>query len=201
MQSVKNSSSKVQNKLVNNLKMRQQNSEKPYDDPNSYMVSGIQQHTKSTKRIPQGGGSKYQGSASKVRGDSRSQNRKPTMDMSQGHKEGSLNRKQKTNAGPAKTKEEIQTETVELNQNAREVLEAYQNISQMWAGRNVPFQHRVAFIESVKVLDMKMMAQIFNKEVQDFELDQAPVINCMSTVNRREECLKEIHQISNDLND
>ena len=45
------------------------------------------------------------------------------------------------------------------------MLEAYQNISQMWAGRNVPFQHRVAFIESVKVLDMKMMAQIFNKEV------------------------------------
>jgi len=43
---------------------------------------------------------------------------------------------------------------------------------------------------------MKMMAQIFNKEVQDFDMDQAPVINCMSTVDRREACLKEIHQIN-----
>lgn len=79
--------------------------------------------------------------------------------------------------------------------------EAYQKISKLWADRNVPLQHRVAFIESVKVLDMKMMAQIFNKEVQDFELDQAPVINCMSTVSHREDCLKEIIRLNESLTD
>lgn len=29
----------------------------------------------------------------------------------------------------------------------------------------MPLQHKVSFIEAVKVLDMKMMAQIFEKEV------------------------------------
>ena len=48
---------------------------------------------------------------------------------------------------------------------------------------------------------MKMMAQIFDKEVQDFENNQAPVINCMETVKSREECLKEIHRLNLSLND
>lgn len=169
MQSVKNSNSKIsQNKLVNNLKMRHQNSEKPYDEPNNYMVSG-NQNSKSTKRFPPQGpsnnGSKYQGSGSKVRGDSRSQNRKPTNDLSLGRKDGSLNRKQKGQAVPSKSKEEIEAETAELNHNAKDVQQAYQKIAKMWEDRDVPLQHRVAFIESVKVLDMKMMASIFEKEV------------------------------------
>lgn len=75
--------------------MRPQNSEKPYDDPNNY----IMQNSKSNKRIGQAG-PKYQGSGSKVRGDSRSQNRKPANDMSHGRKDGSLNRKQKAQAVP-----------------------------------------------------------------------------------------------------
>ena len=116
------------------------------------------------KRIPQGGG-KYQNSGSKVRGDSRSQNRKPTNDVSQGRKEGSLNRKQKGPAVPSKTKDEIEAETAELNSNAKDVHLAYQKINKLWEDRGVPLQHRVAFIESVKVLDMKMMASIFDKEV------------------------------------
>ena len=52
-----------------------------------------------------------------------------------------------------------------MNSNAKDVLQAYQKISKLWEDRSVPLQHRVAFIESVKVLDMKMMAQIFDKEV------------------------------------
>lgn len=30
-------------------------------------------------------------------------------------------------------------------------------------------QHRVAFIEAIKVLDMKMMSQVIEKETKDFE--------------------------------
>ena len=56
----------------------------------------------------------------------------------------------------------------------------------------MPLQHRVAFVESVKVLDMKMMAQIFAKEMQDFEQGQSPILNCLVTINRREKCLQEI---------
>ena len=44
-------------------------------------------------------------------------------------------------------------------------------------------QHCVAFIEAVKVLDMKMMAQIFAKEMQDFQQGQAPVVNCIATID------------------
>ena len=44
----------------------------------------------------------------------------------------------------------------------------YKKLLQAWNTADVPLQHRVAFIESVKVLDMKMMAQIFEKEVKDF---------------------------------
>jgi len=43
---------------------------------------------------------------------------------------------------------------------------------------------------------MKVMAQIFQKEVQDFEQEQAPIINCMTTIDRREECLAEILQLN-----
>ena len=50
----------------------------------------------------------------------------------------------------------------------------------------------MAFIESVKVLDMKMMAQIFEKEVQDFEASQAPIVNCMTFINKREQCLNDV---------
>ena len=72
-------------------------------------------------------------------------------------------------AAPIRTREEIEAETNELNKNARDVLLHYQRMNQYWQQHNVPLQHRVAFIESIKVLDMKMMAQIFEKEVQDFE--------------------------------
>lgn len=41
-------------------------------------------------------------------------------------------------------------------------------MSALWEQHNVPLQHRVAYVESIKVLDMKMMAQIFEKEVEDF---------------------------------
>lgn len=40
---------------------------------------------------------------------------------------------------------------------------------------------------------MKMMAQIFEKEVQDFHVGQAPIVNCMVNIKRREECLGEIY--------
>lgn len=77
-----------------------------------------------------------------------------------------MNRKQKSNAPvPPRTKQEIQAETVELNTHAKQVQDSYKQLYQMWEDRQVPFQHRVAFIESVKVLDMKMMAQFFAKEV------------------------------------
>lgn len=93
-------------------------------------MAGGNQNVKSNKRIPQGGGAaKYHGSGSKVRGDSRSQNRKLTMELSQGRKDGSMNRKQKVGGGaaaPPKTKEEIQAETVELNFQAKQVHASYQ---------------------------------------------------------------------------
>ena len=44
----------------------------------------------------------------------------------------------------------------------------YKKLAALWETNGVPNQHRTAFVESVKVLDMKMMAQIFEKEVQDF---------------------------------
>lgn len=167
------------------------------------MISG-NQNSKSSKRFPPqgpGNSSKYQGSGSKVRGDSRSQNRKPTQDLSLGRKDGSLNRKQKGQAVPQKTREEIEAETAELNYNAKDVYQAYQTIAKIWEDRDVPLQHRVAFIESVKVLDMKMMAQIFEKEVQDFANGQAPVLNCMEIVKQREACLHEINRLNETLSD
>lgn len=81
--------------------------------------------------------------------------------MSQGRgggKDGSLNRRGHAKAAPMKTKEEVEAETNELNMNARNVLEAYKKISHLWQSKNVPLQHRVTFIEAIKVLDMKMMA-------------------------------------------
>lgn len=53
-------------------------------------------------------------------------------------------------------------------------------------------QHRMAFVESVKVLDMKMMEQIFDKEVSDFQSQQAPILTCMNTIRNREQCLNDI---------
>ena len=127
------------------------------------------------------------GSGNKPRHDSRSHSRKYTLDHSQGRKDqSSLTRKTKASAVPQKTREEIELETNELNQNAKDVHQAYQQIIKIWSERDVPLQHRVAFIESIKVLDMKVMAQIFQKEVQDFEQEQAPIINCMTTIDRRE---------------
>ena len=43
---------------------------------------------------------------------------------------------------------------------------------------------------------MKMMAQIFEKEVQDFESQQAPILNCINTINQREECLGQIYNLN-----
>lgn len=49
------------------------------------------------------------------------------MELSQGRKDGSLNRKQKVGAAaPPKTKEDIQAETVELNSHAKQVHTSYQ---------------------------------------------------------------------------
>lgn len=63
----------------------------------------------------------------------------------------------------------------------------------------MPLQHRVAFIESVKVLDMKMMSQIFEKEVEDFQSGQAPILNCISTIQQREKCLGDIFKLNTEL--
>ena len=46
----------------------------------------------------------------------------------------------------------------------------------LWTSANVPLQHQVSFIEAVKILDMKMMAQIFTKEHEDFASGQAPIL-------------------------
>ena len=89
------------------------------------------------------------------------------------HKEsgGSLTRKPKGGAPPPvpnRTRQDIEIETKELNQNANDVQKAYSKLRVLWQQQKVPMQHQVAFVESIKVLDMTMMAQIFNKEVQDF---------------------------------
>ena len=97
---------------------------------------------------------------------------------------------------PIRTREEIETETNELNQNARDVHINFKKLAALWDTNGVPNQHRTAFVESVKVLDMKMMAQIFEKEVQDFEVGQAPLVNCMDNIKRREECLGNIYKLN-----
>jgi hypothetical protein len=79
------------------------------------------------------------------------------------------------------------------------VLILYKKLLQAWNTADVPLQHRVAFIESVKVLDMKMMAQIFEKEVKDFSQGQSPILSCMATIKRREDCLKEILSLNQSL--
>lgn len=97
---------------------------------------------------------------------------------------------------PIRTREEIEAETNELNQNAHDVHINYKKLAALWESNGVPNQHRTAFVESVKVLDMKMMAQIFEKEVQDFQVGQAPIVNCMVNIKRREECLGEIYKLN-----
>ena len=47
-------------------------------------------------------------------------------------KDSSLTRRQKQPAVPSKTKEEIEQETKELNGNARDVLEGYKKLTQLW---------------------------------------------------------------------
>ncbi len=42
---------------------------------------------------------------------------------------------------------------------------------------------------------MKMMAQVFEKELKDFETGVAPVLNCMATIQKREACLQEIFKM------
>ena len=92
--------------------MRPQLSEKPYGDGLSIQKSQSKLPIVLAKH----------GSGRKGRGDSRSQSRRFAMEVSsssQTRRDGSYPRKQKAApAVPMKTKEEIEQETEELNQNA-----------------------------------------------------------------------------------
>ena len=46
---------------------------------------------------------------------------------------------------------------------------------------------------------MKMMAQVFTKERQDFEQGLSPILNCMEVIDKREACLNEILKCSQEL--
>ena len=72
----------------------------------------------------------------KTRGESRSRSRKFQNELSQSRKENVANKK-----GPAvlqRSREEIEAETLELNQNAKDVLEAFKSITKSWDQNQVP---------------------------------------------------------------
>ena len=56
----------------------------------------------------------------------------------------------------------------------------------------VPAQHRYVFLNTVKSLDMHTMAQIFFKEVEDFQGEKATVLECINSIQSREQCLAEV---------
>ena len=98
-----------------------------------------------------------------------------------------------------KPREEVEKETRDLNKSAKLVADNYCKLQELWQKDMVPMQHRIAFIESVKILDMKMMAQFFLKELADFETKQAAVLNCMQVITQREKCLQDIMSLNIEL--
>ena len=60
---------------------------------------------------------------------------------------------------------------------------------------------RVHFIDAVKVLDLKVMQQIFKKELTEFERGDVAVISVMKNIEKREEVLAEIITLSKQLDD
>ena len=57
------------------------------------------------------------------------------------------------------------------------------------------------FIDAVKVLDLKVMQQIFKKELTEFERGDVAVISVMRNIEKREETLAEIISLSKRLED
>ena len=57
------------------------------------------------------------------------------------------------------------------------------------------------FIDAVKVLDLKVMQQIFKKELTEFERGDVAVISVMRNIEKREEALAEIISLSKQLED
>jgi len=55
------------------------------------------------------------------------------------------------------------------------VLSLYNELEQKWNELGVPPQHRVHFIEGTRVLDLKVMQSVFEKELSDFEKVEAPI--------------------------
>ena len=51
---------------------------------------------------------------------------------------------------------------------------------------------RVHFIDSIKVLDLKIMQQIFKKELTEFERGEVAILSVMKNIERREDLLAEI---------
>ena len=58
---------------------------------------------------------------------------------------------------------------------------------------------RVHFIDAVKVLDLKVMQQIFKKELTEFERGEVAIISVMKNIERREELLVDIIESSRQL--
>ena len=55
------------------------------------------------------------------------------------------------------------------------------------------------FIDAIKVLDLKVMQQIFKKELTEFERGDIAVISVMKNIEKREEALAEIISLSKQL--
>ena len=46
----------------------------------------------------------------------------------------------------------------------------------------VPAQHRHVFLNAVKPLDMHTMAQVFQREVEEFKGQRATVLDCIESI-------------------
>ena len=61
------------------------------------------------------------------------------------------------------------------------------------------YTYRIHFIDSIKVLDLKVMQQIFKKELTEFERGEVAIISVMKIIERREELLADVIESSRQL--
>ena len=86
---------------------------------------------------------------------------------------------------PKRSREEIEAETQDLNACAASVLAALTELESLWFSAPssvVPAQHRHVFLSTVKPLDMHTMAQVFQREVEEFKGQRATVLDCIESI-------------------
>ena len=75
-------------------------------------------------------------------------------------------------------------------------MDDYKRLQALWAEYKVPPRHQFIFVQSIKhEHELPKLAEAITREISNYETQQAPAITLLKTIEKREQCLKEIIEL------